>query len=216
MTIAMPSTFPGKASGPLRRHARQPCPDSMSISTISASFVRMRRTIPRSDETRHSVRARFWDRAGPGLRYRRIFSLRLWRARYPWPVVASNTGYTIASVWASRARLQANVASGAVRQVTQSFNPLFPKFAYFTEARSMHDQLHRCLPLGDRSAVEELAFRVGVDVLWRYQHTGCLLQPPGFRRVRLPNKKRFSAAVESPANGRRPPISPSTPPTSTS
>jgi hypothetical protein len=50
--------------------------------------------------------------------------------------VASNTGYTISSLWGQpRLGLQADVASGGGPGGTlKDFYPLFPKFAYFTEA----------------------------------------------------------------------------------
>ena len=50
--------------------------------------------------------------------------------------LASNTGYTAATLWGRpRLALQADIASGGGAGGTlKSFNPLFPKFAYFTEA----------------------------------------------------------------------------------
>ncbi len=91
-----------------------------------------------ANERRHSLGARFWGRAEAwdcdieGVFQFGDFGSRNIRA---W-TVASNTGYTLASLWGEpRLGLQADVASGGGPGKTlKTFNPLFPKFAYFTEA----------------------------------------------------------------------------------
>jgi hypothetical protein len=91
-------------------------------------------------ETRHSIGTRLW-RTAPPLDYN-------FEALYQWGsfgtgdirawTVASDTGYTFASVpLRPRIGLRADIASGdhdPGNQDLQSFNPLFPKGAYFSEA----------------------------------------------------------------------------------
>jgi Alginate export len=89
-----------------------------------------------ADETRHTPGTRVWGRAAAwDYDIEGIFQfgdfgtgdIRAWS-------VASNTGYTIASLWGQpRLGLQAGVASGGGPGGTlKSFYPLLPKFAYFT------------------------------------------------------------------------------------
>jgi hypothetical protein len=91
-------------------------------------------------ETRHSVGARLWRTALP-LDYN-------FEALYQWGsfgngdiqawTVASDTGYTLGSLpLRPRVGLRANIASGdedPKNPDLQTFNPLFPKGAYFSEA----------------------------------------------------------------------------------
>jgi len=91
-------------------------------------------------ETRHSVGARLWRTARP-LDYN-------FEALYQWGsfgtgaiqawTVASDTGYTLAAVpLTPRFGLRADIASGdedPANHDLQTFNPLFPKGAYFSEA----------------------------------------------------------------------------------
>jgi len=153
-----------------------------------------------ADETRHSVGARFWGRAGAwdydieGIFQFGDFGGRDIRA---WSV-ASNTGYTIASVWGQpRLGLQADVASGGgPGRTLKSFNPLFPKFAYFTEA-SINAPINfiDVFPSVTVQPLKNFAFRVGVDVLWRYSTQDAFYQPPGVPLVPgSANKKRFLGA----------------------
>ncbi len=153
-----------------------------------------------ADETRHSVGARFWGRAGAwdydieGIFQFGDFGGRDIRA---WSV-ASNTGYTIASVWGQpRLGLQADVASGGgPGRSLKSFNPLFPKFAYFTEA-SINAPINfiDVYPSVTVQPLKNFAFRVGVDVLWRYSTQDAFYQPPGVPLVPgSANKKRFLGA----------------------
>lgn len=91
-------------------------------------------------ETRHSVGARLWRTAAP-------FDYNF-EALYQWGsfgngdiqawTVASDTGYTFVSLpLRPRVGLRADIASGDENPnnaALQSFNPLFPKGAYFSEA----------------------------------------------------------------------------------
>lgn len=91
-------------------------------------------------ETRHSVGARFWRTAVP-LDYN-------FEALYQWGAfgtaeirawtIASDTGYTFESMpFLPRFGLRADIASGDEDPASpdlQTFNPLFPKGAYFSEA----------------------------------------------------------------------------------
>ena len=153
-----------------------------------------------ADETRHSVGARFWGRAGArdydieGLFQFGDFGSRNIRA---WSV-ASNTGYTLASLWGKpRLGLQADVASGGgPGRTLKSFNPLFPKYAYFTEA-SINAPINfiDVYPSVTVQPLKNFAFRVGVDVLWRYSTQDAFYQPPGVPLVSgSANKKRFLGA----------------------
>src|SRR5215468_10964569 len=153
-----------------------------------------------ADETRHTVGARFWGRAeawdydiegafqfgGFGSR-----NIRAW-------TVASNTGYTLASLWGEpRLGLQADVASGGGPGGTlKTFYPLFPKFAYFTEA-SINAPMNfiDVFPSVTVQPLKNFAFKVGVDVLWRYSTKDAFYQPPGVPLVPgSANKKRFLGA----------------------
>ena len=150
-----------------------------------------------ADETRHSVGARFWGRAEAwdydieGVFQFGDFGSRNIRA---W-TVASNTGYTLASLWGEpRLGLQADVASGgAPGKTLKTFNPLFPKFAYFTEA-SINSPINfiDVYPSVTVQPLKNFAFKVGVDVLWRYSIQDGFYQPPGVPLVPgSANKKRF-------------------------
>ena len=150
-----------------------------------------------ANERRHSLGARFWGRAEAwdcdieGVFQFGDFGSRNIRA---W-TVASNTGYTLASLWAEpRLGLQADVASGGGPGKTlKTFNPLFPKFAYFTEA-SINSPINfiDVFPSVTVQPLKNFAFRVGVDVLWRYSIRDGFYQPPGVPLVPgSANKKRF-------------------------
>jgi hypothetical protein len=112
--------------------------------------------------------------------------------------VASNTGYTLASLWGQpRLGLQADVASGGgPGRTLKSFYPLFPKFAYFTEA-SINAPINfiDVFPSVTVQPLKNFAFKVGVDVLWRYSVQDAFYQPPGVPLVPgSANKKRFLGA----------------------
>jgi hypothetical protein len=73
--------------------------------------------------------------------------------------VASNTGYTLASLWGQpRLGLQADFASGGgPGKDTQDFLSSVPEIRVFHGGLDQcSHQFHRCLPLGYRSAIEEL------------------------------------------------------------
>ncbi len=152
------------------------------------------------DETRHTVGTRLWGRAeawdydiegmfqfgdyGSG-------DIRAWS-------VASTTGYTLASLWGQpRLGLQADVASGGGPDGTlESFNPLFPKFAYFTEA-SINAPINviDVFPSLTVQPLRNFAIKAGVDVLWRYSTHDAFYQPPGVPLVPGDaNDKRFLGA----------------------
>ena len=112
--------------------------------------------------------------------------------------VASNTGYTLASLWGEpRLGLQADVASGGgPGRTLKSFYPLFPKFAYFTEA-SINAPINfiDVFPSVTVQPLKNFAFKVGIDVLWRYSVQDAFYQPPGVPLVPgSANKKRFLGA----------------------
>ena len=112
--------------------------------------------------------------------------------------VASNTGYTLASLWGQpRLGLQADVASGGgPGRTLKTFNPLFPKFAYFTEA-SINAPINfiDVFPSVTVQPWRNFAISVGIDVLWRYSVQDAFYQPPGVPLVPgSANKKRFLGA----------------------
>ncbi len=93
-----------------------------------------------SRETRHSVGARLWRSAAP-LDYN-VEALYQWGSFGSGDIrawtVASDSGYTLASLpLRPRLGLRADIASGdedPASQDLQTFNPLFPKGSYFSEA----------------------------------------------------------------------------------
>ncbi len=153
-----------------------------------------------ADERRHTMGTRVWGRAAAwdydieGMFQFGDFGsgdIRAWS-------VASNTGYTIASLWGQpRLGLQADIASGGKSGGTlRSFNPLFPKFAYFTEA-SINAPINfiDVFPSVTVQPWRNLAISVGIDVLWRYSVQDAFYQPPGVPLVPgSANKKRFLGA----------------------
>jgi len=96
--------------------------------------------------------------------------------------VASNTGYTIGSLWGQpRLGLQADAASGGGPGGTlKDFYPLFPKFAYFTEA-SINAPINviDAFPSITIQPTRDFAVTAGVDILWRYSTRDGFYQPPG-------------------------------------
>ena len=149
---------------------------------------------------RAQTAARFWGRAAAwdydieGVFQFGDFGTRNIRA---W-TVASNTGYTLARLWGHpRLGLRADVASGGgPGRTLQSFNPLFPKFAYFTEA-SINAPINYVdvYPSITVQPRRNFAISVGVDVLWRYSVKDAFYQPAGVPLVPgSANKKRFLGA----------------------
>jgi hypothetical protein len=153
-----------------------------------------------ADERRHTMGTRVWGRAAAwdydieGMFQFGDFGagdIRAWS-------VASNTGYTLASLWGEpRLGLRADVASGGSSGRTlKSFNPLFPKFAYFTEA-SINAPINfiDVFPSVTVQPWRNFAVSVGIDVLWRYSVKDAFYQPPGVPLVPgSANKKRFLGA----------------------
>jgi len=112
--------------------------------------------------------------------------------------VASNTGFTFASLWGQpRLGLQADVASGGGPGGTlESFNPLFPKHAYFTEA-SINSPINfiEAYPSVTVQPLPNFAIKAGIDVLWRYSTHDAFYQPPGVPLVPgSANDKRYLGA----------------------
>jgi alginate export protein len=150
-----------------------------------------------ANERRHSLGARLWGRAGAwdydteGVFQFGDFGSRDIRA---W-TIASNTGYTVKSLWGEpRLGLQADAASGGGRGGTlKSFNPLFPKFAYFTEASiNTPINLLDAFPSVTVQPIPNFAITSGIDLLWRYSVHDGFYQPPGVPLVPgSANNKRF-------------------------
>jgi len=125
-------------------------------------------------ETRHSAGARLWRTALP-LDYN-------FEALYQWGsfgsgtiqawTVASDTGYTLASLpLTPRFGLRADIASGdedPANHDLQTFNPLFPKGAYFSEAGLIGPanfiDLNPCV---DLHPADHLTLTFDWDLFWR-------------------------------------------------
>ena len=125
-------------------------------------------------ETRHSVGTRLW-RTAPPLDYN-------FEALYQWGsfgngdirawTVASDTGYTLVSLpLRPRIGLRADIASGdgdPANPVLQTFNPLFPKGAYFSEAGLIGPanfiDLNPCL---DLHLTDKITLIFDWDFFWR-------------------------------------------------
>jgi hypothetical protein len=150
-----------------------------------------------ANDTRHSVGTRIWGRSAAwdydteGVFQFGDFGSRDIRA---W-TLASNTGYTIGSLAGQpRFGLQADIASGGGAGGTlRSFNPLFPKFAYFTEAAiNAPINLIDVFPSITVQPWRDFAVLSGVDLLWRYSTHDAFYQPPGIPLVPgSANGKRF-------------------------
>lgn len=141
-------------------------------------------------ETRHSVGARLWRSAAP-LDYN-------FEALYQWGsfgtgdirawTVASDSGYTFGSLpLRPRIGLRADIASGdedPANPDLQTFNPLFPKGAYFSEAGLIGPanfiDLNPCL---DLHLTRQLTFIFDWDFFWR-ESTRDGLYNSAIRRVR--------------------------------
>ena len=150
-----------------------------------------------ANERRHSLGSRLWGRAEAwDYDFEGVFQFGDFGSRNirAW-TVASNSGYTLASLWGKpRLGLQADVASGGgAGKTLKTFNPLFPKFAYFTEAAiNAPINFIDFFPSATVQPLRNLAFRVGIDVLWRYSTQDAFYQPPGVPLVPgSANKKRF-------------------------
>jgi Alginate export len=153
-----------------------------------------------ADETRQTLGTRLWGRAEAwDYDTEAIFQfgdfgsgdIRAWS-------VASNTGYTLANLSGQpRIGLQADVASGGGPGGTlKTFYPLFPKFAYFTEAAiNAPMNFIDVYPSVTVQPLRNLAFKAGIDVLWRYSTQDAFYQPPGAPLVPgSANDERFLGA----------------------
>ena len=136
-------------------------------------------------ETRHSVGMRFW-RVAPPLDYNFEFlyqwgsfgsgDIRAWTA-------ASDTGYTLASLpLRPRFGLKANITSGdrdPKNPDLQTFNPLFPKGSYFSEANLTGPANHIDLnPSVSFHFTDSLSLSLGWDFFWRENiHDGVYQAP---------------------------------------
>jgi hypothetical protein len=127
-----------------------------------------------ANETRHSVGTRLWGSAKP-LDYNFEFiyqwgsfgngDIRAWTA-------ASDTGYTFDYLPLSpRLALKADITSGDNNPNNpdlQTFNPLFPKGAYFSEDGLIGPSNHMDLnPTADLHFADGLIFSVNCDFFWR-------------------------------------------------
>lgn len=112
--------------------------------------------------------------------------------------MASNTGYTLQHVWAQpRLGLQADAASGGgASGQLKSFDPLFPKNAYFTEASiNWPSNFIDVFPSVTIQPTYNFAVMAGMDVHWRYSTLDAFYTPPGIPVVLgSANNKRFLGA----------------------
>jgi hypothetical protein len=148
-------------------------------SNIDLYYVGLYRGKPGFDqgaarETRHSLGARLWRTTAPlDYNFEGIYqwgsfgdgNIRAW-------TVASDTGYTFASLpLQPRVGLRADIASGdedPTNNDLQTFNPLFPKGAYFSEAGligpSNFIDLNPCI---DLHLTSKLTLTFDWDFFWR-------------------------------------------------
>jgi hypothetical protein len=137
-----------------------------------------------ADQTVHSVGARLWGQAGAwDYNTEGVFQFGSFGARdiRAW-TIASNTGYTIGSLWGQpRLGLQADAASGGgPGGALKDFYPLFPKYAYFTEAQiNAPINMVDVFPSVTIQPRRDFAVTAGVDFLWRYSTRDGFYQPPG-------------------------------------
>ena len=137
-----------------------------------------------ANQTVQSLGTRLWGNAGAwDYNTEGVFQFGSFGARdiRAW-TVASNTGFTIGSLWGQpRLGLQADAATGGGPGGTlKDFYPLFPKFAYFTEA-SINAPINMidAFPSVTIQPRRDFAVTAGVDVLWRYSTRDGFYQPPG-------------------------------------
>jgi hypothetical protein len=154
-------------------------------------------------ETRQSLGTRLWGGRGAwdydteGVFQFGQFGSRDIRA---W-TLASNTGYTLQGVWGQpRLGFQADTASGGgATGPLKSFDPLFPKNAYFTEASiTWPANFIDVYPSVTIQPTFNFAVTAGADVLWRYSTLDAFYTPPGIPVVLgSANNKRFLGAVSN-------------------
>lgn len=150
-------------------------------------------------ELRHSIGARLWgNAANVDYNTELVFQfgsfgtgrIRAW-------TVASDTGYTFATLpWRPRLGAQANVTSGDDDRSDpdlQTFDPLFPRAAYFSEANLIgplnHIDVH---PILELRPTGRLALAFAWDVFWRYSLQDGLYRMSGDPQVTVAdNPQRF-------------------------
>src|SRR5207244_3925164 len=137
------------------------------------------------NEKRQNIGTRFWGKLS-GLDYNFEFvyqfgqfgsgNINAW-------TTASDTGYTFKDIlWSPRLALRADIASGDKdpnKKELNTFNPLFPRGAYFTENALIGPQnfidLHPYITLIPRKPV---IVSIGSDFLWRESiHDAVYRQP---------------------------------------
>ena len=183
------------ATGPLR---------PLEHAGIDVYYLGLDRKLARFDqgtaaELRESVGARLWRRAAPwDYNFEAVYQ---WGRFGTGPIrawtFASDTGLTLAeAAWRPRFGLKADVTSGdrdPGAPTLQTFNPLFPKGAYFGENQLIgpvnHMDLH---PSVDLHPVEGVTVTPSWDFFWReslqdglYGVPGNLLRPAGGSRSRF-------------------------------
>ncbi|MFC5422847.1 alginate export family protein [Bosea eneae] len=139
----------------------------------------------RADERRHTLGARLFGRSGAwdwdleaAYQFGRFGTrdIRAW-------TVASTVGVTLADLpWTPRLGLSADVASGDRNpndRVLGTFNALYPRAPYFTEAAinapaNLMD-LHPFIEVKPHAA---LTLRAGVDFMWRHSRTDAFYSQP--------------------------------------
>jgi Alginate export len=152
-----------------------------------------------ANEQRYSIGSRLFGKAGPvDYNFEGIYEFGNFGDR---PIRAfalfSDTGYTLASARGEpRFAVKADIASGGDSRGTGTlgtFYPLFPKNNYFNEANietfANYIDVYPYVQIQPR---RDLAFMVGVDVLWRENINDSFYQPPGVPVIAgNANNKRF-------------------------
>ncbi len=98
--------------------------------------------------------------------------------------VASDTGYTFSTIAsAPRLGLKANIASGDHNprdKTLGTFNPLFPKFGYFSEAGLISpNNFFDFQPSLTITPTKDVSLTLGWDVLWRQTNQDAVYTVPG-------------------------------------
>lgn len=141
-------------------------------------------------ERRHSVGTRLWGTAG-AWDYNTELVLQVGsfgsRDIRAW-TVATDTGYTFAAPMRPRLGLKADIASGDDNRkdgTLGTFNPLFPKNAYFTEADLVTPaNIIDLYPTGTLHPTSDLDVSAGADVLWRASTHDAIYRVPLIPLVR--------------------------------
>lgn len=97
--------------------------------------------------------------------------------------VATDAGFTFVKLpWPVRVGLRADVASGDARPndgVLETFNPLFPKLPYFTEAAFVAPaNLVDVQPNVTATPAPGVAVSIGWNLLWRHRTSDAFYRPP--------------------------------------